>query len=176
MRFWILLAFSLIPDLAIGSDGVEVVTTTKTNASGSIVVKEVFIRNGQTNLVRTTQTSSGVLAIRIHQVYQNGNRLALLTGLPDSGSVTTEAGSPYSINLEYGASGVLRYVTVADTNGIVRDAFRCTNGVLSPVGSSELADATQIGAAAKELVNSRKDSPEQFHRKLDEVRKKYGEK
>jgi len=162
--------------LAIGADGIYVLSTTKTNASGSITAREVFTRNGQTNLVRITQTRSGVLAIRIHQLYHNGSRVALLTGEPDSGSVTSEPGSPYSFNLEYGASNVLTFVTVADKNGILCDLFRCTNGVLSPVGNSELADAAQAGASAQELINSRKKSPEQYHRKLEELIKKYGEK
>ena len=170
MRAVIFLALSLVSGFASGSDGIEVFTTTTTNASGSILT-----RDGQTNLVRTTQTRAGTLAIRVHQLYQRGNRVAFLTGLPDSGSLTSEAGSPFSLSLEYGASNVLRFVAIADKSGTVCDAFRCTNGVLFPVGSSELSDAAEVGAGAKELINSRKVSPEQFHRKLEEIIKKAGD-
>lgn len=71
---------------------------------------------------------------------------------------------------------MLKYVTVADANGTVRDAFRCASGVLSPVSNSELVDAAQAGTDAKAPIDSLKESPEGFHHKLDEVIDKYGEK
>src|SRR2546430_17007900 len=54
-----------------GADGgIQVVSTSKTNAqTASITTKDVFTRDGQTNLVRDTKTKAGVVQIRIHRFY-----------------------------------------------------------------------------------------------------------
>lgn len=162
----------------LGADvNLHVVTTTKTNASGSISTKDVFTRGGQTNLVRDTSTKDGLVRIRIHRFYRDGSLVGSLTTLPNSSSTTSEPGSPYFLDVEYGPSNQLEYVVIGGKDGVLLDAFTCTNGVLLPVESSQLRDAAEIGADAKELIsNARKTSPEEFNRKVEHLIEKHNSK
>lgn len=53
---------------------------------------------------------------------------------------------------------------------IVVDAFAGTNGVLTPVPSSKLSYATEIGEAAKKIIsNAPNTSPKQFKREVNRI-------
>lgn len=160
----------------LGADtSVRIVTTTKTNAeTASVSTKDVFTRDGQTNLVRNTKTKGGAVQIRIHRFYHAGTLVGMLTETPDSSSTTSEAGSPFALDFEYGSSHQLKYAAIVGQEGVLVDAFACTNGVLSPVPSSELSNAAEIGADAKKLMSgARKMSPEQFHREVEQMNQQH---
>jgi hypothetical protein len=71
----------------------------------------------------------------------------------------------------------LKYAVIVGNDGVLLDAFACTNGVLSPVPSSGLADAAQAGADAKKLMShARTVSPEQFHREVEQMIEKHNDK
>ena len=86
----------------LGADtGIRVVTTSKTNAEmASVSTKDVFMRDGQTNLVRNTKTKAGAVQIRIHRFYHAGALVGMLTETPDSSSTTSEAGNPFAHDFE----------------------------------------------------------------------------
>lgn len=67
MRAFIIFILSCAP--VFGADsGIRVFTTAKTNAeTGSISMKVIFTRDGQTNLVCTTKTKAGAVQIRIQR-------------------------------------------------------------------------------------------------------------
>ena len=68
----------------------------------------------------------------------------------------------------------MKYAAIVGQEGVLVDAFACTNGVLSPVPSSELSDAAEVGADAKKLMSgARKMSPEQFHREVEQMIQKH---
>lgn len=176
MRALAVMILSCVSVLGADTD-IHIVITTKTNASGSISTKDVFARGGQTNLVRNTTTKSGLVQIRIHRFYCDGSLVGYSTASLDSSSTTSEAGSSFSLDFEYGPSNQLKYVAIIGKDGLLRDAFACTNGVLIPVESSELQEAAKIGADAKELIsNARKTSPEEFNRKVEQLIEKYNSK
>ena len=177
MRTFILFIFSCASVL--GADtGIRVVTTSKANAEmASISTQDVFTRDGLTNLVRNPKTKAGVVQIRIHRFYHSGTLVGMLTATLDSCSTTSEAGCPFALGFEYGPSNQLKYAAIVSQDGILVDAFSCTNGVLFPVPSSDLSDAAEIGADAKKLMSlARKVLPEQFHREVDQMIEKHNDK
>ena len=137
-----------------GADGIHVVTTTKTNAtSASIITKDFYTRNGQTNLVRHTKTKAGVVQIRIHRFYHRGSLVADFVAMPDSSGFTTEANTPYSVSLECDASRNPKSVVIGTKDGIILDAFTYTNGLFSPVDSSLLTKANAIGSEVRGVMD-----------------------
>ena len=160
MRTFIILILSCASVL--GADtGIHVVTTCKTNESGSVTTKDVFTRDGQTNLVRNTSTKSGAVRIRIHRFYFRGSLVGDFVAMPDSSGFTTEAGSPYSVSFEFDASHSVKSAIIGTKDGVILDAFSCTNGIFSPVESSLLTKANSVGADVRgvmeELSKTRKD-------------------
>src|SRR5438093_7534297 len=79
--------------------GVRVVSSAITNVeSASITTTEVFTRDGQTNLVRQTQTKAGAVQGRVHWFYRDGSRLATYVVTPKTAAFVPEAGSRYSVS------------------------------------------------------------------------------
>jgi hypothetical protein len=176
MKVFIILILSCASILGADTD-LHVVTTTKTNASGSVSTKDIFTRGGQTNLVRNTSAKDGVVQIRVHRFYHDDSLVGFMTTLPDSSSTTSEAGSSYSLDFEYGPSNQLKYVVLAGKDGGLADAFSCTNGLLLPVESYKLRNAAEIGTDAKELIsNAQKNSPDEFNGKVERLIEKYNAK
>ena len=164
---------------AFGADtGIRALTTTKTNAeTASLSTTDIFTRDGQTNLVRNTKTKAEKMQIRIHRFYHAGTLVGMITETPDSGSTASEAGCPFALDFEYGPSHRLKYAAIVNRDGVLVDAFACTNGVLCPIPSSELSDAAEIGSDAKKLMSRvRKISPEQFHREVEQMLEKHNVK
>jgi hypothetical protein len=178
MRAFILLFLSCASVL--GTDtNIQVVTTAKTNSeSGSITTKETFTRDGQTNLVRNTKTTAGIMQIRIHRFYKNGLLVGDYVAMPDSSSFTTEAASPYSIGFMFGPSNVIKSAEIASKDGVLVDAFSCTNGLFFPVENSLLQKANAVGEDLKQLLapeHVRTTSPEDFRRDVDQLIEKHKE-
>lgn len=160
MKTFTILLLSCLP--VFGADGgIRVVTTARTNAeTASIYVKDFFIRDGQTNLVRQTKTQAGLVQIRIHRFYHAGLLVGDYFAMPDSSGFATEAGTPYSVNLEYDALRNPKSVVIGTKDGVILDAFGYTNGLFSPVESSLITKANTAGSevrgAMEELSNSSK--------------------
>lgn len=153
MRTFIIFLLSCAPVL--GADGgLQVVSTARTNTqTASIATKDVFTRDGQTNLVRDTKTKAGVIQIRIHRFYHSGSLVGEFVGLPNSSGFTTEAGTLYSLSLELDASHAPKSLVIGTKDGALVDAFNCTNGIFSPVESSVLGKANAIGTAVGTAID-----------------------
>lgn len=167
MRAFVLLVCWSASAFGVDPSDIRVVTTSQTNESGAISIKQVFTRNGETNLVRNTRTKSEMVQIRIHRLYHGGALVGMLTAMPDSSSTMSEPGSPYAVDFEYGPSNQLKYAAIFGKNGIVVDIFICTNGILTPVATSELQEAAQVGKGAKRLMSDALNGThEQFKEKV----------
>jgi hypothetical protein len=178
MRAFIVFLLSCTAVLGADSE-VRVVTTVRTNDSGRVSTKEVFTRGGQTNLVRNTATKAGVVQIRIHRFYHGASLVGDFVAMPDSSGFTTEAGTPYSVSLECDASRNPKSVVIGTKDGVILDAFSCTNGIFSPVESSLLEKANAVGADMKQLFDPehvRKSTPEGFVREAERLIEKHSEK
>ena len=148
------IAFFLSCASLLGADsGVHVVSTAKTNAETAIIkTKDFYTRDGQTNLVRHTNTKAGVVQIRIHRFYHAGALVGDYVATRDSSGLTTEAGIPYSVSLECAASGSPKFVVIGKA-GVILDAFSYTNGIFSPVESSALTKAKAAGSQTQAVMD-----------------------
>lgn len=144
MKAFIILVLSCAS--VVGADtGVRVITTVRTNESGSISTKDIFTRDGQTNLVRSTSTKDGVVQIRFHRFYHGGSLVGnyYYFATQDSSAFITEAGIPYSLSFEFGPSNQLTSAVINKDRMIV-DAFSCTNGLFYPAEVSRIQQANDL--------------------------------
>ncbi|MBI3413862.1 MAG: hypothetical protein HY043_00870 [Verrucomicrobia bacterium] len=120
------------------ADDIGITTTVKTNAqSGAVITKEFFTRAGKTNLLRSTTTTNGVLKSRLYRFYHDGKLAADHLTAPGTGYLLVATQNGFDVNFEY-RSNVLSEVVLADKDDNVLDAFVSTNGVLTPIPTSEL--------------------------------------
>jgi len=159
--------------------GIQVVSTAKTDVeTASNSTQDVFTRDGKTDLVRDTTTKAGSVQIRIHRFYHGGSLVGTFVAMPDSSGFTTEAGTSYSISLEFDASKNLKSAAIGTKDGVVLDAFTCANGIFSPVESSVLQKVNAMGADMKQLFTPehiRKTSPKRFGQEAQELVEKHKE-
>lgn len=153
MKSFIILLLSC--SLVLGGDtGICVITTAKTHTeTASISTKEIFTRDGQTNLVRNTKTKAGMVQIRIHRFYHNGQLIGDFVAMPDSSGCTTEANTPYSVSFEFGRSLEVKSAVIGTKDGVVVDAFTCTNGLFSPMEYSIITKANSFGSDMRQLLS-----------------------
>jgi hypothetical protein len=136
------------------------------------------MRGGQTNLLRNTKTKAGAVQIRIHRFYHAGQLVGDFIAMADSSGFTSEAGSSYSLSFEFWPSKEVRSAVIGSKDGVVLDAFNCTNGVFSPAESSVIQKANAVGADLKQLFDPkhvRKTSPEDFVREAEDLVQKHKE-
>ena len=135
-----------------------VATSTTTNAeSASITTTEVFTRDGQTNLVRQTNTKDGVVCRRVHWFFRDGARLATHVvdrthdgyAGPASTLFVPESGSRYSVSLEFSRSNEVRYATIGKNDGYILDGFTCTNVIFQPDELSHISELNRNFEEAK---------------------------
>lgn len=112
----------------------RVASTAGTNVESAVAwTRDVFTRDGQTNLVRTTKvTPRGVTQVAhfYHAGQLVGNFLSMEAD-PESPTFNTETG-PYCMSLNFWSSGAIRSAQIGDKSGVLLDEFTYTNGVFSP--------------------------------------------
>jgi hypothetical protein len=140
---------------AFGADtSIQLITTMKTNAaSGKIFTKEVFTRDGQTNLVRTTVTTRGISEGALHKFYHNGMLLGECWAYQDSSGFITEAGSTYSVIVKYWPSNSARQAFICTKDRVVLDYFAATNGVFYPADKSAVRDANKMTTEMSKAIS-----------------------
>jgi hypothetical protein len=104
--------------------------------------KDVFTRDGQTNLVRFSSSTNGTTIIWSHQFfYHDGKRVGeCLAPDPSCMQIDSEAGSRYSIRYRSGGYNEPVSVYILETNGDCVDLFTCTYGLFYPVESRLIKD------------------------------------
>jgi hypothetical protein len=134
-----------------GADtSIQVVTTAMTNAAiGEISTKDVFIRDGKTNLMRITniRNRDADQSEQSHIFYYDGVRVGEYTTMPGSSRFTTEAGCPYLVEHKVlswtNVSCVLICKKDREIHGELLDYFMATNGVFLPADSSDIREANK---------------------------------
>ena len=151
MRTSIILILSCASML--GADtNIQVVTTCTTNAD-IVFAMDVFTRDGQTNLMRTTTTHSGVVVSRDHWFYHGGGLVGKYLGPEDSLVFIAEA-SPYSVILKSWPSNDVTHVYISTKDRVVLDYFTATNGVFYPAHSLAVQEMGRITSRMSELLHS----------------------
>jgi hypothetical protein len=178
MRVFIVLMLSCATVL--GADtAIRVITTVRTNDSGSIQTKDVYTRDGQTNLVRNTSTQAGVLQIRIHRFYYHGLLVGDFVTSPESSLFTTAAGSPCSVGIEFDAVKNEKSAAISSKDGAILDVFMATNGVFYPVDTSLIQKANDVGGDVRKLMfppHATNTPPAEFRREIEQLIDKYKDK
>jgi hypothetical protein len=149
MRNFTVLILSCAPVLA-ADTGIRAVTSVTTNVqSASVTTREVFTRDGQTNLVRETMRKAGAVQVRVHWFYRDGARLATYVATPDTSAFVPESRSRYAVSLEFGPSKEVRHASIGTNDGFMLDAFTCTNGIFYP---DEIVRIREANAAFEEAI------------------------
>ncbi len=150
----VIILFLLSYASVLGADNsIQIISSTKTNTeTASIYSKDVFTRDGQTNLVRRTKTKAGVVQLRIHRFYHGGLLVGDFVSMSNSSGFTTEAGTPYSMSFEFDASKTVKSAVIGTKDGVVVDVFNCTNGIFSPVESSIITKVNSAGSQVQEVM------------------------
>jgi hypothetical protein len=177
----IFIVFILSCASVFGADtSIRVVSTATTNAeTGSISTRDVFRRDGQTNLVRNTKTTAGVVQIRIHRFYHDGLLVGECVAMPDSSWFTTEAGTPYSVGLELGPSKEVKSAAISTKDGVLLDAFLATNGLFYPADVSLIGKANDIGGDMRKLLSPQhitNSTPGEFQQEVEQLIEKHKDK
>jgi hypothetical protein len=179
MRIFIVLLLSCATVL--GADtGIRVITSVRTNESGSVSTKDAFIRDGQTNLVRITSTKSGAVRARVHRFYYQGSLVGVFVAMPDdSSSFITEAGSPYAMGFEFWPSKDVRSALINTKDGVILDAFTATNGVFYPADISVIRKLNDVGGDLSKLLspaNVTNTTPGEFRHEVEQLIEKHKDK
>jgi hypothetical protein len=118
------------------ADDIEVHVTVKTNRSGSVTTKEFFTRGGETNLLRSTTATNGVVRSRLYRFYHDHKHAAdHLSGPGGFLLVQTYNGFNFGFT---STNSLVENASITDKDENVLDMFEGTNGVLSPIPTSEL--------------------------------------
>jgi hypothetical protein len=83
-----------------------------------------------------TKMQGGVVVSRLQRFYHAGEIVAVVSGLPDSISFSTKAGTAYEVGLDFSPSKDVRCLRISGRGFI--DGFYPTNGVYYPAPNSDL--------------------------------------
>ncbi len=126
--------------VAAGTNDVQVVTTTDTNAQpGVLITVDTYTRGGQTNLIRVARTRAGEFVDRQQTFYHDGSRLGGLLTYPHGSSFLSTVGAPCFLtvnSIDCDGSNNLFSAFVINSNSVLADAFTCTNGIFYPEDSA----------------------------------------
>jgi hypothetical protein len=134
----------------LGADeGIRVVATTKTNATSDLVLtRAVFTRDGQTNLVRTTQTRQGKDESQSYKFYHDGFLVGEISSMEGFSVFEGASDCPYSLQGYYRTNGVIYQACICTKDGVLLDHFIVTNGVFWPAPRSDIQNLSKMTTAA----------------------------
>jgi hypothetical protein len=178
INFWLpILILSIVYAKA---QDVQVTTTAKTNLeTKAVIVTDTFIRNGKTNLVRQIKSQNAAIQGGTQKIYHDNFLLGTVLVGKDGNvfEISTEPNPKYSLSFDLWHSDKhLIGASIMDTNYSLIDGFNCTNGILTPVESSQIEKFNQFDNEAAEFIktNSRAGkSDKQFGREVEDFIEKH---
>jgi len=130
----LIILFLSCASVLVADTSIQVVTTVR-NESGGVSTFDVFTRDGQTNLVRRTTSTSGTVWMQVHRFYYHGLLVGDFAVLPNESSSESKAGSPYSLRITFGPTNEVKAALIFK-DGVLVEAFTATNGIFHPLDSS----------------------------------------
>jgi hypothetical protein len=177
MKTFIALILSCVSAFAADTN-IQFFATAKTNAeTASIYTTEVFCRDSQTNLVRYSKIKNGKVQFRIQKFFHNGVVIGDYVAMKTSG-FNIEAGIPYSVSFEFWPSKDVRSVVIGTRDGVILDAFTCTNGLFLPADSSFITKANNFNQDLSQLFspsNFTNATSQEFQQKVEQFIQKHQE-
>jgi hypothetical protein len=160
--------------------GIHTYTDSKTNSETKSIYKtEVFLRDGQTNLVRKTKIKAEVVQGTIQRFYHGGILIGDYVSMNDSSGFTTEADIPFSVSFEFWPSKDIRSAVIGTKDGQILDAFSCTNGLFFPCETSMINKANGITKDLSKLLSPThvtNTTPEKFGKEVEAFIQKHKDK
>jgi hypothetical protein len=126
-------------------EGIQVLTTTKTN-SDVILTQTVFMRDGQTNLIRSTLKTQGKVESPAHKFYHDGFLVGEISSTADFSVFRGMADCPYSLEGLYRTNRGIWQACICTKDGVVIDCFTATNGLFWPAPRSDLQNLSKMTA------------------------------
>jgi hypothetical protein len=159
----------------IEAQDVHVTTTTKTNLeTETIIVTDIYTRDGLTNLVCRNEFRDGKQG-RNQRIYHDGVLLGTIHEVNGVAGISTKPNPTYALTFAFAADKTLQPAALQgatiSSNYFLVDAFDCTNGVLFPMESSKINKAREIDAGMGKIFdpeNLRVKSPEEIFRESQE--------
>lgn len=142
--------------------GVSMTTLASTNENIAVVHeqfprREVFTRDGVTNLVRTIFVDSiGKTNIREHAIYYDGKLALTMSENPDYHWITLTyfTGLSFKVQTVLTEEGKLHEIQLIRGN-LILDRFIYTNGIIAPVSDGELIRENESLKRSLEFWNRR---------------------
>lgn len=156
MKIFVLLFLSCA-SLFGADEGIQVFTTTKTN-SGVVLTQTIFMRDGQTNLVRSTLISQGRVDSPVHKFYHNGFLVGHISSMECFSVFAGAADCPYSLEASYRTNGGVWWAEICTKDGVVVDWFIATNGLFWPAPRSEVQNMSNMTAAISHIPRTNQPS------------------
>ena len=124
---------------------IQIVTTTKTNATSDIILTQtVFMRDGQTNLIRDTMSTRGKVTGQNHKFYHDGYFVGEIKSMADFSVFTGASDCPYLLEGFYRTNGGVWQADIRTKEGIVLDHFIVTNGIFWPAPKSDVQNLKKM--------------------------------
>ncbi len=132
MKPFIILLLAYASALGAETD-IHFFSSAQTNDQNVVIYrKDVFTRDGLTNLIRITRIDPRQGEVRACHFYHAGQLVGNFVAFPQESIFNTEAG-PYCMSLKYGPAGEIRSAMIGDKDGVLVDEFSCTNSVFIPM-------------------------------------------
>src|SRR5579859_3543330 len=113
MKIFIIFLFSCA-GLFGAETGIRVVSMGQTNVGYmGVYAKDVFTRDGQTNLIHITKIDATGAVLQIYHFYHAGQLVGNFVAFPDDHTFNTEA-APYCMSLKFGPTGEIRSARIGD--------------------------------------------------------------
>ncbi len=160
----------------IEAQDVQVITATKTNLeTETVIVTDIYLRSGMTNLICRTESRNGRQA-RNQKIYHEGALLGSVLETSGIVGMSTEPNPTYSLTFQFAADKTgqptaLQSATI-NSNLFLVDAFVCTNGVLFPMETYKIRKAHEIDTGMEKIFDSKNlhsKSPEEIMRQTQEL-------
>jgi len=132
----------------------QITTTTETNAlAGSIFTMDIYTRDGQTNLMRTTETRQGVVDRRRQWFYHDGVLVGEYYDYISTSFFIVEAGTPYVVSEKHYPYIGCNQVIVQTKDYVVLDSFTAgTNGVFYPEDNAAVRNMNKTPADTRKQI------------------------
>jgi hypothetical protein len=172
MRFSVIVLTLLALPWTGCSDGLQMMSTTSTNsATGAVTQRDVYTRDGQTNLIRNQLTlDDGTIQVLGHRLYREGRLAAMISDVQGNLNIMTEPKTAYGVSVEFHPDRTIRAVGLMGADGDIVDMFLATNSVIAPVSTPDLQRLQRIGSDTMELMrDAANTTPAEFSDKVKKL-------
>lgn len=133
------------PEEDIHLEGTEPIYATEIETNGlSVITRDIYLREGYTNLVRCLVYEEGKQILCSHHFYYQGENTGHSMAMKDSWYFLVEADSQYSMSIGSGPASDVTYVLIMDKDGVFCDNYIYHDGKFYPVLHSKCSELNAV--------------------------------